>query len=322
VSIEYLHHFGKVGQRPSQAIDLVDDYHIDSPRFDIREQLFERRPLYRGARESAVVIGCLNDSPPLAGLALDVCLAFAYDPFGRRSAKTINSSATQFLYDLQNPIQELQSGSPSANMLTGLGIDEYFSRTDSSGSTSFLTDILGSTLALTDSGGNIATNYTYDPFGAVHTAGASNTNSQEFTGRDNDGTGLYSFRDRYYSPSLQRFASQDPEEFINGLDLYDFVENDPADLTDPSGDGFLNCAKQLAELTTMMYQFRNRYGERMACPENCRDKGHKKAINQLLEPLKRQFNTTKNACKGEVATMLEIQLLSEEYDELVVLCGF
>ena len=59
--------------------------------------------------------------------------SFVYDPFGRPMSKTIGGTATSFLYDGLNPVQELQSGTPSANMLTGLGIDEYFQRTDASG---------------------------------------------------------------------------------------------------------------------------------------------------------------------------------------------
>jgi RHS repeat-associated protein len=38
-------------------------------------------------------------------------------------------------------------------------------------------------------------------------------NPAQYTGRENDGTGLYYYRGRYYSPTLQRFASQDPLGF-------------------------------------------------------------------------------------------------------------
>ena len=47
-------------------------------------------------------------------------------------SKSINSSVTQFLYDGLNPVQELNGGnppSPTANLLTGLGIDQFFART-------------------------------------------------------------------------------------------------------------------------------------------------------------------------------------------------
>ena len=42
-----------------------------------------------------------------------------------------------------------------------------FTRTDSAGNRNFLTDALGSTVALTDSTGVVQTQYTYDPFGAT-----------------------------------------------------------------------------------------------------------------------------------------------------------
>ncbi|MCI0417646.1 MAG: RHS repeat-associated core domain-containing protein, partial [Acidobacteria bacterium] len=38
----------------------------------------------------------------------------------------------------------------------------------------------------------------------------SSGNSAQFTGRENDGTGLYYYRARYYHPTLQRFISEDP----------------------------------------------------------------------------------------------------------------
>jgi YD repeat-containing protein len=136
--------------------------------------------------------------------------SFAYDGFGRRVKKVIGGTTTQFLYDGLNPVQELNGRhNPAviANLLTGLSIDEYLTRTDiSTGVTStLLADALGSTIGLVGSGGTIATNYTYQPFGATTAGGAGNTNTYQFTGRENDGTGLYFNRARYYSPTLQRF---------------------------------------------------------------------------------------------------------------------
>ena len=121
-----------------------------------------------------------------------------------RVSKTINGTTTQFVYDGLNPVQELNGASPpvaTANMLTGLGIDEYFQRVDSNGALSYLTDMLGSTLALADSSGNLNTSYTYEPFGNTTISGSSG-NPYQFTGRENDGTGLYYYRARYYSPTL------------------------------------------------------------------------------------------------------------------------
>ncbi|WP_414645318.1 RHS repeat-associated core domain-containing protein [Candidatus Binatus sp.] len=174
----------------------------------------------------------------LAGMTGSSTAGFVYDAFGRRAQKTVNGASTQFLYDRWNPVQEVQGGTPSANLLTGLRIDERFQRTDPAGARDYLTDILGSTLALTDTTGAIQTEYGYEPFGSTTTSGASNGNSYQFTGRENDGTGLDYYRSRYYSPTLQRFIAQDPIGFAGGdPNLYGYVRNDPVSLRDGYGRG-------------------------------------------------------------------------------------
>src|SRR5262249_10209764 len=52
----------------------------------------------------------------------------------------------------------------------------------------------------------------------------------------NDGTGLYYYRARYYSPVLQRFISEDPIAFAGGdTNLYMYVRGDPVNLRDSWG---------------------------------------------------------------------------------------
>jgi RHS repeat-associated protein len=150
--------------------------------------------------------------------------------------KTVNGTTTQFLYDGLNPVQELNSSNGVvANLLTGLRVDEYFTRTDTATST-FLADALGSTAGLVGSGGTIATSYTYQPFGATTVGGSANGNSYQFTGRENDGTGLYFYRARYYSPTFQRFIAQDPIGFRGGdRNLYGYVSNGPTNFRDARG---------------------------------------------------------------------------------------
>ena len=97
--------------------------------------------------------------------------SFQYDALGRRVA----NSGTAFLYDGANRVQDLSGGVVVANQLTG-GIDEFFSRSDSTGTYSPLADALGSIIALTDSTGSVQTQYTYEPFGDTIVSGPANGN--------------------------------------------------------------------------------------------------------------------------------------------------
>jgi RHS repeat-associated protein len=160
--------------------------------------------------------------------------SFQYDAFGRRVAKTFNGTTTNFLYDGDDAVQEQVGGVPTANMLVG-GLDEVLTRTDSSGTWSLIADALGSTIGLTDASGALQTQYTYEPFGRTTSSGSSNLNASQFTARENDSTGVYYYRSRYYSPSLQRFISEDPLGFGAGVNFYSYVLNSPANLVDPFG---------------------------------------------------------------------------------------
>ncbi len=173
----------------------------------------------------------------LASLSGGATASFQYDPLGRRTSKTINSTQTGFLYDGLNPVQELSASTPTANLLTGLAMDEYLTRTDSTATSMYLTEALGSTVALTDSSGTVQAGYTYEPFGATSVTGTLSGNSFEYTGRENDGTGLKYYRARYYHSTLQRFIAEDPSGFAGGdANLFAYVLNQPTYFRDPTGN--------------------------------------------------------------------------------------
>jgi RHS repeat-associated protein len=162
--------------------------------------------------------------------------AFGYDSFGRRTSKTLSGQTTGLLYDGDNSVQELSGGTVLANILTGLGIDEYFTRTDGSGRRTLLSDALGSILALADDAAALQTQYTYEPFGNTTLTGQPNLNPFQYTGRENDATGLHYFRARYYSPIRHRFLTEDPIGSAGGdPNLYAYVWDDPVTLRDPHG---------------------------------------------------------------------------------------
>jgi len=169
----------------------------------------------------------------LASITGTVSANFQYDPFGRRVTKMLGGT-TQYLYDGVNPVEELSGGTPSANLLTGLAADEYFQRADSSGPANFLTEALGSTIAVTGASGNTLVQYTYEPFGNTTIAGSS-ANPYQYAGRENDGTGLYFYRARFYSPTTGRFISEDPIGLEGGVNFYSYVGNEPTGFSDPFG---------------------------------------------------------------------------------------
>jgi RHS repeat-associated protein len=174
-----------------------------------------------------------NSRDQLAGITGTNTASFQYDAVGRRQAKTVAGTATQFLYDGLNPIQELSGTTVTANVLAG-GLDEYLTRTEGASTQHYLTDALGSTIRLTDNAGAKLVDYTYEPYGKS-SADAGSTNALQFTGRENDGTGLNYYRARYQSPVLGRFISEDPIGLAGGANAYAYAEGNPISFTDPLG---------------------------------------------------------------------------------------
>ena len=188
---------------------------------------------------------------------------FSYDGLGRRAVKTLNGQDTAFQYDGLDIVQE-SGGTGAVAYLRGLTIDEALARTDTLSTLFSLADALGSTVALTDPAGTNPTTYTYAPFGDTAVTGTPSASPFHFTGRENDGTGLYYYRARYYDPARSRFISEDPIGFggtdmnvyayvdsvgrvpMVGTNLYQYAANDPLNYTDANGASPVLAAVALA----------------------------------------------------------------------------
>jgi len=160
-----------------------------------------------------------------------------YDALGRRTEKTINGATTKYLYDGLDVIQEKdKNGAVTVNYIRTLNIDEPLTRIKGTTVRHYVSDALGSIIGLADDAGAIKTTYAYDPFGNTTISGEASDNPFQYTGRENDGTGLYYYRARYYSPDLQRFISEDPIGLEGGdVNYYAYVGNNPVNWVDPEG---------------------------------------------------------------------------------------
>jgi len=170
----------------------------------------------------------------LSGISGSTTASFVYDPLGRRVNKALNGEATQFVYDKNNVVGEIGGSAVGASYLRSISLDEPFIRQSSVGSEHYHTDALGSSLALSNNQGNSGTTYAYKPFGEEAITGVS-ANVFQYTGRENDRTGLLYYRARYYQPRMQRFISEDPLGFRGGINKFSYVGNDPVNGTDPMG---------------------------------------------------------------------------------------
>ena len=146
-----------------------------------------------------------------------------------------------------------------ANNALGLGAEQhadsatYYTR-DSDGrlvslrrngqSSYYLTDAIGSVLAVTKPDGSIGARYSYEPFGQLEDTSGDLTQPYRFAGEYHDtDTGLYKIGLRYYDPQTGRWTQKDP---IVGFadprrnNRYIYAGQDPINNTDPSGADFLD----------------------------------------------------------------------------------
>ena len=170
-------------------------------------------------------------------------VSFKYDPAGRRIQKVFtqgsSSTTTNYLYDGKGPnlVEEVDAnGNVTARYVYGLRIDEPLAELRSGTTSYYQMDGMGSATSLSNGSGALANTYTYDSFGNLVASTGTILNSFRYTGREFDSeTNLYFYRARYYAPSVGRFISEDPIQFKGGINFYNYVDGNPINYRDPSG---------------------------------------------------------------------------------------
>jgi RHS repeat-associated protein len=169
---------------------------------------------------------------------------FTYDGDGVRLSKTVNGMATDYVQDIAAPLPVVLVETTAGQTSQYVYGNDLLTQVDPTGNPSFYhSDGLGSTRALSNLAGQRTDAYGYDVFGLVrlHTGGASQPFT--FTGEQvDDELGMVYLRARYYDPQVGRFASRDTHPPLaretQSINRYVYVQNNPAHLTDPSGNAW------------------------------------------------------------------------------------
>lgn len=169
-------------------------------------------------------------------------LNYGYDPAGNRVSITNGAAVTKFVVDpnerLSQVLMRIRSGVTNYYVY-GLGL--LYEITETPSKTNVLTyhfDYRGSTVALTDSNGNITDQIEYSAYGLMTYHSGTNDTQFLFNGRYGvmtDSNGLLFMRARYYNPYLCRFLNPDPAGFAGGLNWYAYADGNPVSFVDPYG---------------------------------------------------------------------------------------
>jgi RHS repeat-associated protein len=173
--------------------------------------------------------------------------SFTYDAFGGRTSRTGSDGQTlnyllNYGLPLVAPAVVRNSGGelryyvflPNGGLLYSLEAKDNSRRF-------FHFDFTGSTTFLTDDAGAVTDSYGITPYGESVTHNGPSTNPFTYLGQlgvmQEESTGLYYMRLRYYDSSTARFLSRDPEEVIDPVHVnpYQYSSQDPLSHVDPNG---------------------------------------------------------------------------------------
>jgi len=166
---------------------------------------------------------------------------YAYDHEGRRIAKTVSATQTNYLYNGPDIHGEYSAAyATQAIYVHGPNMDDPLIRltgttNDPNATASYYhQDGLGSIVGLTNNVGTTLGTQRFDAWGNK-VASPVTVPSYGYTGREPDATGLVQYRARYYDPSIGRFISKDPAGMPDGVNRYAYVANSPTNYVDPTG---------------------------------------------------------------------------------------
>ncbi len=165
-------------------------------------------------------------------------VTFTYDALGRRLTKTFDGESTRWVWDGDVVLHEVDDERGAQCAITWVFDEDRFApaaRLDGDGVHSVVTDHLSTPVSLLGEDGAPGWQANIDAWGAMQTTGERGLCPWRFPGQyEDEQTGLYYNRFRYYDPRTGDYLSRDPIGLIGGLRLYGYV-GDPTSACDPLG---------------------------------------------------------------------------------------
>jgi RHS repeat-associated protein len=172
-------------------------------------------------------------------------VTFAYDALGRRVRKTFGGRTTTYVWDGNDLVHELTEGEALVTWEFEPGKFAPIAKVEGDRRYGVVTDHLGTPVALFDERGELAWKAKVDLYGVPREEVARTGCPWRWPGQyEDEETGLYYNRFRYYDPEAGTYISQDPIGLRGGLNLFGYVL-DPLRRTDPLG---------LSETCTTIYR--------------------------------------------------------------------
>ncbi len=168
--------------------------------------------------------------------------SYSYDPTDHRIGRSGGALGNRSYYLEGEHLESEYSGNTLlAKYFRGSSTDELVAAwmNDTDGKTKpylFHHDQVTSVSAVTGHNGGTTQSIKYQAFGQTQSTTGTSPSRLKYTGREDDGTGLYYYRARYYDPAIGRFISEDPLGFAAGdVNFYQYTSNNPVNANDPSG---------------------------------------------------------------------------------------
>lgn len=265
-----------------------------------------------------------------ADLPTGTTVRFQYDPFARRTKKTVDGRTTKYAWNGVHLLSE-RTGSETTEYLFMHGSFFLAGMTRGGRHYSYVFDQLGTPTELLDDAGNIAWSADYSAYGEVLAERGTEVKQPfRFLGQYCDPElGWYYTRYRYYDPVLGRFTSPDPIGLAAGLNEYAYAPNpvnwvDPFGLVHVSHNGSSACCEVLSKCkwgAKSMKQAKqkasgfNKSGCDPDLDDPCeREDGHKEAYVDCKssgDPAQKKALETKLKDQGDSCKSIQIDHIKE-----------